>query len=695
MTLDIGALLINRYRIHRILAHGGMGSIYFGLDESLGVEVAVKENLFSNPEFSRQFHREATILAALRHPNLPRVTDHFVIEGQGQYLVMDFIEGEDLRQRMTRTGGISETEALLIGIAICNALDYLHSRQPPILHRDIKPGNIKITLRGQIYLVDFGLAKIVHSGQATTIGAQSLTPGYAPPEQYGQGTDSRSDIYSLAATLYAAMTNSLPEDGLARAIGSANLTPLRQRRQQVSDRLAMVIERGMAVSPEARFQTANEFKIALMGANTQIRQKIEGVDEIILEPSSAPPVQLTSQPTQYPAEQPPYQPDQKPSTHPPAGGSTGKMPRWLVPAGGVFGILILAALGIVLFPGIFPPAYHPQVPSPALTSPVPRTPAATVPAVLHLPSPTSPGSAVPATLTPSPIPTTEPAATPTQEIIPTPIGGGSGQIVFSSNRTGTYQLFIMDQDGKILRQVTNLPDGACQPDWSPDGKRLVFVSPCRKDQDQYKGSALFLINLDGTGVVPLRTTPGGDFEPAWSPDSQVIAFTSIREGRPHIFLYHLADQSVVNLSRPSSLDRQAAWSPDGKTIAFTTLRSDHYQVFLMDSNGQNARPFSSFKAGPSQFPTWSPDGQVIVFSHSESVPWLVARRLDDKINEFPVSEIVRPARNPSYSPDGGWIVFTSILDGNPEIYRMTPNGIGLTRLTNDAASDIDPSWFKK
>ena len=127
-----------------------MGSIYRAVDENIGAEVAVKENLFTSEEYARQFRREAVILANLRHPNLPRVTDHFVIDGQGQYLVMDFIEGEDLRERIDHQGLLSDADSVILGTAICEALTYLHSRQPQIVHRDIKPGNVKITPSAEI-----------------------------------------------------------------------------------------------------------------------------------------------------------------------------------------------------------------------------------------------------------------------------------------------------------------------------------------------------------------------------------------------------------------------------------------------------------------------------------------------------------------------------------------------------------------
>src|SRR5687768_6748314 len=283
MTLERGALLHKRYRIVEILGQGGMGSVYHAVDENLGVDVAVKENLFTTDEYARQFRLEAVILANLRHPNLPRVTDHFVIGDQGQYLVMDYIEGEDLRQRMERMGNITEDEAILIGAAICDALMYLHTRKPPILHRDLKPGNVKITPDGHIFLVDFGLAKVLHGSQATTTGVRAMTPCYSPPEQYGTArTDPRTDIYSLGATMYAALSGIIPEDGLARAMDNTQLTPLRKRNSKVSRRLAASIERAMGIDPADRFQTADEFKRSLLGSKTKT-QLLPG--DYLIEPA--------------------------------------------------------------------------------------------------------------------------------------------------------------------------------------------------------------------------------------------------------------------------------------------------------------------------------------------------------------------------------------------------------------------------
>lgn len=267
MKLELGILLNQRYRILKILGRGGMRSIYHAVDENLGIDVAIKENHVLTKEAIKQFHREAIFLATSRHQSLPRVTDYFVSDTKRQYFIMDYIEGEDLLQRIAKNGAISESLAIIIGIAICDTLSYLHSGKTPILHRDIKPSNIKLTSDGQVFLVDFGLAKTINIDQSTAPGARAMTPGYSPPEQYGTThTDIRSDIYSLAATLYAALTGVKPEDGLARAIDNTKLMPIRMRNPKVSWRTAATIERALATNPDYRYQTVNEFKESLISA---------------------------------------------------------------------------------------------------------------------------------------------------------------------------------------------------------------------------------------------------------------------------------------------------------------------------------------------------------------------------------------------------------------------------------------------
>jgi len=265
--LATGTLLNRRYRIVRLLGQGGFGAVYRAWDLNLNRPCAVKENTDVSLEAVRQFSREASLLANLSHPNLPRVTDHFSIPGQGQYLVMDFIEGEDLREMVEKSfEPLPEEQVLPWIIQVCDALSYLHSLPQPIIHRDLKPANIRITPQGKAYLVDFGIAKIYDPQLHTTSGAKALSPGYSPPEQYGQGrTDARSDVYALGATLYTLLTSQRPPDSVDLLTATAPKLPsVRSLNPKVSPALSMVIEKAMQLDRNLRFQNIEEFKEALI-----------------------------------------------------------------------------------------------------------------------------------------------------------------------------------------------------------------------------------------------------------------------------------------------------------------------------------------------------------------------------------------------------------------------------------------------
>ncbi len=262
MPLSTGQVFNNRYRIVSLLGQGGMGAVYRAWDISLKRPLALKENLETSVEAQKQFEREARILANLSHPNLPRVTDYFSIQGQGQYLVMDFVEGEDLQSMLDRQGALPEAQALEWVAQICDALDYLHNQPSPVIHRDIKPANIKITPDGRAVLVDFGIAKLYDPHRATTVGAKAVTPGFSPPEQYSGKTDARSDIYALGATLYFMLTGRVPPESIARATGGAMLPP-HQINPGISSHTETAVLQAMALLPEQRFQNIGDFKAAL------------------------------------------------------------------------------------------------------------------------------------------------------------------------------------------------------------------------------------------------------------------------------------------------------------------------------------------------------------------------------------------------------------------------------------------------
>src|SRR5712692_8800423 len=273
--LSSGTILQNRYRIIRQLGQGGMGAVYEAVDQRLDTTVALKETLFTDEKLRKQFEREARLLARLHHQALPRVSDHFN-EGDGQFLVMQYIAGDDLSEMLAqRNGPFPQEEVLVWADQLCDALDYLHTQDPEIIHRDIKPQNLKLTARGQVVLLDFGLAK-GYAGQMSVVTTSAsifgYTPNYAPLEQVqGLGTDARSDIYALAATLFHLLTNVKPPDALSRAAAIVNgqpdpLAPANQAGGQVSAAVAEALSKGMSQKRDDRYPSAALMREALREA---------------------------------------------------------------------------------------------------------------------------------------------------------------------------------------------------------------------------------------------------------------------------------------------------------------------------------------------------------------------------------------------------------------------------------------------
>lgn len=278
--LKNGEVLRGRYKIREQIGQGGMGSIYLADDTRLkGRECALKEVEYDRalPENIReeareQFLREATVLARLDHPNLPKVSDIFS-SGPRDYLVMDYVPGNDLRALMLdarrNNRFLNEKEVLAWADQIANALNFLHSQEPPIVHRDIKPSNLKLMPHGLIKLVDFGLVKILAPEEVTiTIIQGQGTALYTPLEQYGGSdvhTDIRSDIYSFGATLYHLLTNRPPSDARARFLHPDSLVPIRQINPAVSPSAEKAILWAMSLHPDERPATINDFRQALLG----------------------------------------------------------------------------------------------------------------------------------------------------------------------------------------------------------------------------------------------------------------------------------------------------------------------------------------------------------------------------------------------------------------------------------------------
>lgn len=269
--LASNTLLQNRYLVVHLIGRGGMGEVYLSIDQRLGSAVALKRTVFFDDEMlGNAFEREAKILARLRHAVLPKVSDHFIEDGN-QYLVMEYIAGDDLSKRLELQNKPFPLEWVMFWAdRILDALDYLHSNEPPIVHRDIKPQNLKLTEDNQIVLLDFGLSKnTVAASSFSTSAAPSVvgyTPQYAPMEQIrGTGTNARSDIFSLSSTLYQLLTDTIPPDALTRAdaILGGKPDPLASPTElnpQITPSISEIILKGMEISQDKRISSAREMQ---------------------------------------------------------------------------------------------------------------------------------------------------------------------------------------------------------------------------------------------------------------------------------------------------------------------------------------------------------------------------------------------------------------------------------------------------
>jgi hypothetical protein len=722
MTLERDSILKDRYKILDILGQGGMGAVYHARDENLGVEVAVKENLFTSEEYSRQFRREAIILANMRHPNLPRVIDHFEVADQGQYMVMDFIEGEDLRQRMDRVGSLKDEEVIIIGAAICDALDYLHTRKPIILHRDIKPGNIKISPDGQIYLVDFGLAKIVQGSQVTTTGARAMTPGYSSPEQYGTArTDQRSDVYSLGATMYAALTNTIPEDGLARAMEQADLTPIRKRNPKVSRRVASAVEKALEVHPEDRYQDVLDFKNALLQSSSGTRQ-IQHSEELTIVP---PPPEVIAKVTA--GKQPYAQGVDEPKIS--GVSSTRKRRlRWRRFRRTILGLLTIFVLAGFIWTGLGMPGrenLNGVVPADWLEWAFQYTPtpnqATDTPTSLPTDTPTLTVTVTPPpTLTPTATNTPTPTLTPTITPTPTPIRVPGlptpteiptdylapfedEQIAFASLRSGSVQIWLYSFSDGSFEQLTDLPFGACQPAWSPDGRLLAFISPCVRNLRIYEDTFIFVLNMDNREIVQLAVEEGS-FDPAWSPDGTSMLFTMAESGaKSGIYRINTIDSSIDLMIKGQRLAFNPAWSPDGNRFVFASNNAGYYFIYIMENEpGSSAELFARNTEKVYVEPTWSVHNQI-VFSEgpldSFLSMWKMPASMLGATDFIYLEEQVSagsgrvPELDPNFNSSGHWIAYESWPDGeNRDIYIVRDDGEVMFRITEQIRDDFDPAW---
>jgi eukaryotic-like serine/threonine-protein kinase len=268
----------------------------------------------------------------------------------------------------------------------------------------------------------------------------------------------------------------------------------------------------------------------------------------------------------------------------------------------------------------------------------------------------------------------------------------------------------MNMDGSDPQQITNMSDGACQPDWSPNGLSIIFISPCPARQNDHPGANLYVINIDGKGLIKLPPQAGGAFDPAWSPDGIHLAFASLQNGLSQIYVMNLNDYNVTPLTDTSTdvrlpdWSRQPAWSPDGKQIVYTghSRLTDALQIWVMSDMGQGQTLLVHRGSTYWDFqPYWSADSKRIIFSEtsgSQLLGWLMVFDYENRQNAEAVHlRLDSYGNHGSFSPDGFWVIYESINTSradsiNYHIYLLqNEKGSLPIDLHFSPGSDFDPA----
>jgi serine/threonine protein kinase len=691
--IELGMILKERYKITEQLGSGGMGEVFLADDLTLETPVAVKINHNLNETSSSQFIREARLLAGLKHPNLPRVIDYFT-DNDCQYLVMDYIPGDDLKTIVERHDKLNPDMIVKWAVQLGSALTYLHNHKPPIFHRDIKPANIKLTPGGEVVLVDFGIAKTGEASQETQTGAWAFSPGFAPPEQVsGMRTGPYSDQYGLAATIYYLFVGKAPADSAQRMMGSINYVPLNDANPAVAGYVSDAIGKALSVRPEDRFGSVPEFLTALTNPDVTVRADGE---KTVFAPrgSSAGPL-------------PPVPGMPTPQPHKSSGlaiilGIAGVL---VLVVGGFF---VLRMLGII---GGLPSVIATPVPTLILNTEVPTQKGAT-----STPEIASTEAATTAPTT-APTETTAPMAAALAQSI-----GHGGKVAYISNRQGDGydQIWLMDvgQDASgnpvaiNFTQLTNSPSDKSHPSWSPDGTKLLFTassSEFSQNGDPFAKDIWVLdINHPDLLAVDLSRKVGNDDEATWSPTGKLIAFTSYyrTDGVPQLFIMNpdgsnqtLLTNDPAETSTVADSEHSPTWYPND-TYLFYVLDyqgssilyyRDNFTKYIHKKNFDRSSPIG--KLGMVSNPQISADGLMIVYTRAIGTKTnIYSTPYAKKVTAITPLTDTNMDSTPCWSPDGKWILFTSTRDNNSEIYIMKSDGSGQVDLTNFPAEDKEPAW---
>ncbi|MBL8164070.1 MAG: serine/threonine-protein kinase [Anaerolineae bacterium] len=712
-----------QYSIREVIGSGGMGTVYLADQPGLRRKVAIKvlnTLTATDPTYGERFAREAQMAASLEHPHIVPIYDHGTTEDGISYVAMRLLTGGSLAQRLEllkkREMGLpalSETSSLLRQMA--GALDYAHSRG--VIHRDIKPNNIMFDEQGNAYLVDFGIARAMDQNQTakTQTGMMLGTPAYMPPEVWrGQDWTTTADQYAMGIVIYEMVTGRPPFEAptLLQLINmhlNDSPPPPYHIRESVPESLNAVLQQALSKTPEERFVNMTAFADAFDEALKQADLPLTGSTGFFympLDTEGGGGTMITTPRNLLGGRRTTRQPVVVEGE----AAAPTRLNRALIAALGL-GILVIAAL--VLF---------------ALQSSSQQAELQETLVALQQTQAANPLLASADMLTAT-------AVTCAAEFA-FPQDGGSGQIAFHSDRTGDFDIYLMNADGTNVARLTNSGGDDLNPLWSPDGRQLVFVSG-RDGNDEIYALVSSAANPDEFTTVRVTNNTVEDATPDWSPDGQQIVFASQMEGNWDIYAVNVDGSNLRRLTDHAANDEVPTWSPDGSRIAFSSERDGNQEIYIMDANGSNvqritnspANDGSSLKwsqdgrnlawvavepdgnwevavidtsqpdaaihfsglSGDEWMPQWSPDGQLLSYLwQTDNVEIMVMRA--DGSQRRNITGVTSDDWTSTWSPDSQRLAFETDRAGNWEIYSTDACGGDVRRLTNNNSDDLYPAW---
>ena len=660
-TREFDAMLgrrIGSYKLIRELGRGGMGAVYLAVrvDEQFRQRAAIKllKRGMDTDFILRRFRNERQILAALDHPNIARLLDGGTTDDGLPYFVMEYIEGLPL-QRYCDTHRLNIAERLKLFQQVCAAVAYAHDHH--VIHRDIKPGNILVADDGTTRLpklLDFGIAKILDPDlvadtlDLTMTGMRLMTPEYASPEQArGEHVTNATDQYSLGVLLYELLTGQRPHQ-------------LRQHLLRAPHEIARIISEEVPTKPSELITRTREVtggdgrRTVTLTPETVSRDRssspaelrealASGLDDIVMQALDKDPARRYGSVQEFaqdiarylegqPLAAPVY--EAAPATAVQMAARRRGWWKWLIAAGVV--LLFLTAAYRYLKGGMF-----------VMIKTAGNTPSRTLHRLTHSMS---------------------------NDVSPKVSPDGK-QIAFISDGGGKVELFIMNLDGSGFRSLTNNTLLETGPDWSPDGRRLVFGV----ETAQLYESDLYVMELESGKLTRLTNTPGYDSSPTFSPNGKQIAFSSNRgHSNPYdfdIWLMNADGSQPHRLTDYEEYDADAKWSPDGQRIVFTrAMPNKNFDIVVMNADGSNLVNLTNTPEWDEGGASWSPDGKWIAYGSNRDGRSIWVMKANGA-NPRQIVPAVGTNTNPVWTPDSRQLVFVSTRDFNPEIYLLDLSGL--------------------